>query len=116
MDTSQMKNIVVLKNIPSNIVEEAIVVLKSNKKAKQLKYIEKNNSACKGIKKENSKDYIVREAELVISNYISNLESKKSMNVRNLNDMAKKYRRMKFLCILFGGIILFYTLLNIMPY
>ena len=28
-----MKNIVVLKNIPSNLVEEAIVVLKQNQKS-----------------------------------------------------------------------------------
>ena len=32
MDTSSLKNIVVLKDLPSNIVEEAIVVSKSNKK------------------------------------------------------------------------------------
>ena len=32
MDTSSLKNIVVLKDLPSNIVEEAIVVLKENQK------------------------------------------------------------------------------------
>ena len=36
MDTSNMKNIVVLKNLPSNIVEEAIVILKSNAKVKNI--------------------------------------------------------------------------------
>lgn len=35
METSNMKNIVVLKNLPSNIVEEAIVILKGNKKNKK---------------------------------------------------------------------------------
>ena len=41
MDIGQMKNMVVLKNLPSNIVEEAIVVLKPNKKVKNVQYIKK---------------------------------------------------------------------------
>ena len=32
MEESKLKNMVVLKNLPSNLVEEAIIVLKSNKK------------------------------------------------------------------------------------
>ena len=43
METSNLKNMVVLKNLPSNIVDEAIIVLKTNKKAKKLQKIEKNN-------------------------------------------------------------------------
>ena len=34
METSKLKNMVVLKNLPSNIVDEAIIVLKTNKKVK----------------------------------------------------------------------------------
>ena len=41
METSNMKNMVVLKNLPSNLVEEAIIILKSNKKVKKLQKIEK---------------------------------------------------------------------------
>ena len=36
MNPNQMKNMIVLKNIPSNIVEEAIIILKNNKKIKSL--------------------------------------------------------------------------------
>ena len=36
MEASNLKNMVVLKNLPSNIVDEAIIVLKTNKKAKKL--------------------------------------------------------------------------------
>lgn len=32
MNTGNLKNIVVLKDLPSNLVEEAIVVLKENQK------------------------------------------------------------------------------------
>ena len=31
-----MKNIVLLKNLPSNIIEEAIVIVKNNKDARRL--------------------------------------------------------------------------------
>lgn len=41
METSNMKNMVVLKNLPSNLVEEAIVILKSSKKVRKLEKIEK---------------------------------------------------------------------------
>ena len=43
METSNMKNMVILKNLPSNLVEEAIVILKSNKKVKKLEKIERNH-------------------------------------------------------------------------
>ena len=36
MNENKMKNMVVLKNLPSNIVEEAYVVLKPNKNYKNL--------------------------------------------------------------------------------
>ena len=41
MNQGGLKNMVVLKNLPSNIVEEAIIVLKTNKKIKQ---VEKNRN------------------------------------------------------------------------
>lgn len=43
MDVSNMKNIIVLKNLPSNLVEEAIVVLKENKKVKRYQYADSEN-------------------------------------------------------------------------
>ena len=73
MDTSNMKNIVVLKNLPSNIVEEAIVILKSNAKVKNINKKKENvKVVAKG--KTNSKDYIIKEAESVIASYISSVE------------------------------------------
>ena len=52
MESSNMKNMVVLKNLPSNIVDEAIIVLKTNKKVKKLQKIEKNNQVDKEEKKD----------------------------------------------------------------
>ena len=45
MEASKLKNMVVLKNLPSNIVDEAIIVLKANKKVKKLQKIEKDKLA-----------------------------------------------------------------------
>ena len=89
MNQSDLKNMIVLKNLPSNIVEEAIIVLKANKKVKNLEKIEKNKTIDnkQNIKKES--DYILKEAEMLVSNYISKLEEKKSMN----NNYQKKANR-----------------------
>ena len=72
MDIGQMKNIVVLKNLPSNIVDEAIVVLKPNKKVKNIQYTKKNENTEKETKQENG--YIVKEAEMLINKYITEIE------------------------------------------
>ncbi len=79
MDISTMKNMVVLRDLPSNLIEEAIVVLKANKKIKKLEYSENKSEKFKNYKENNNKinkqDYIIKEAEFVISNYISKIES-----------------------------------------
>ena len=50
MDIENMKNMVVLKNLPSNIVEEAIVIFKPNVKLNNSEVNENN----KKVKNENS--------------------------------------------------------------
>ena len=35
MESSDMKNMVVLKNLPSNMVEEAIIIFKENQRIKR---------------------------------------------------------------------------------
>lgn len=93
MRESNLKNIVVLKNLPSNFIEEAFVILKSNKDAMRLEKIEKNKKieSCNASKK--SKDYVLKEAEMVISNYISNIEN--TNNKTNENKVSKKYIKLK---------------------
>lgn len=111
MNQSNLKNMVVLKNLPSNIVEEAIVILKTNKKVKKLEKIEKNkileDTTCK--KKEN--DYILREAEMLVSNYISSLEEKKQEKKMNNKKMEQKYKRIKNYAYMTSLIILIETIM-----
>ena len=95
MSKGNLKNMVVLKNLPSNIVEEAIVILKSNKKIKQVEKIEKNKSKENLEVKKREKDYIVKEAEMLVSNYISSIEQKKKDRNINNKKLNQKYIKVK---------------------
>jgi len=97
MEKSQMKNTVVLKNLPSNLIEEAIVIFKSKKNAKKFEYIEKKETVQKDKNNTDSKDYIIKEAESVISNYINSIEHMN--NKANQNSNIKKYKKLKFYSI-----------------
>ena len=94
MEKSQMKSMVVLKNLPSNLIEEAIVVLKPNKYAKKMEYIDKKDNLQKKDKNTQNNNYIIREAENVISNYINIVENK-NKKVKD-SDINKKYKKLKF--------------------
>ena len=110
METSPMKNIVVLKNLPSNLVEEAIVILKTNKVAKKLEYIEKTtNKNINNTKK--TKEYMVREAESVISSYISKIEDNRNSNKIPKSNIEKRYKKLKIYSIITSIILLLSILL-----
>lgn len=104
-----MKNIVVLKNLPSNLIEEAFVIVKSKKTAKSLEYIDKKENSKKQESGQDTKDYIIREAESVISSYISGMEKKeKKLESVNTN---KKYKMLKFYSIAVTIILAIYVIL-----
>ena len=94
MQANSVKNIVVLKSLPSNIVEEAIIILKSNKYAKKLQKIEKNNNKELEENDNNGKEYIIKEAEALLSNYISKVEENKYIEKPN-KSLKEKYNRLK---------------------
>lgn len=109
MPNSNMKNIVVLKNLPSNLVDEAIVILKSNKNAKKLQLAERNTSVDYRETPQN-KDYVIKEAESVISNYIAKIEKNK-LNKKSNNNIETKYKNIKIYSI-FVSIILVFCLIR----
>lgn len=94
METSNLKNMVVLKNLPSNLVEEAIVILKSNKKVKKLEKIEKARIGAKQEIKMQEQGYIVKEAEMLVSQYLTKLENKNQKDIFNKN-VKRKYKLLK---------------------
>ena len=99
MKNSYLKNMIVLKNLPSNLIEEAIVILKQNKKAKKYQYIDEKAKAVDV--KERDDNYIVKEAESVINNYITKLEMK---SPKWKNDMKKLEKRYK-ISLIFNGLL-----------
>ena len=105
MDKNNLKNIIVLKNLPSNIVDEAIVILKPNKKIEAVdnknKYIE--NKPINNI-------HVINEAEMLVSNYICKLENKdKKSNNKNLKN---KYQRLKKYSMLISFILVLSIILH----
>lgn len=110
MDTSDMKNIVVLKDLPSNMVEEAIIILKANVNVKNIDKKKENiKVVAKG--KIDSKDYIVKEAESVVANYISSIEKPKQLEVSN-KKLKKKYERIKRLTAFFAVVAVLGIIVN----
>lgn len=103
MDTGSMKNIVILKDLPSNLVEEAIIFLKENQKLKKPELIDSDLNKKKGKsqekadkeKQQNPKEYIVNEAQMLISDYISKLENKNRKEDFSYKKLKKKYELLK---------------------
>lgn len=101
MQLSKMKNIIVLKGMASNVVKEAIVVLKPNVKIKQSEYNTKGKCV------ESNKDkkmIVVKEAESTINTYVKKLlnETEKEVN----NKMKNKYKFLQILNVVFILIII----------
>lgn len=94
MESEKMKNMIILKDLQSNIVEEAFVVLKNNVKIHKKEKIDKCNSVAEE-EKVKSKDYMVKEAEFIINDYIKNIENKEYEIKKGKKNMQTKYKRLK---------------------
>lgn len=121
MDTSNLKNIVVLKDLPSNIVEEAIVVLKENQKVPKLEHadkeIKKNNiKPSENNKSHNktSKDYIIKEAQMLIADYISKIENKNKKENKTVQNLKSKYKKVRAFNYVLIGCLALSVILNIL--
>lgn len=97
MEMNPMKNMIVLKNLPSNIVEEAFVILKENVKIHRVEIADKKGNKVE--KQVFKQDSIVKEAEMLISEYVDSLKEKE-VKVKNENrKMLEKYKKMKTITI-----------------
>ena len=112
MDTNTMKNMIVLKNLPSNMVDTAFIVFKDNVKVHKIQGIDKNKTLEKKDDTK-SKEYMVKEAEIIIEDYISKLEKKEYELGSGNKKLNKKYKRLKALTIflaIFSALSLFLIL------
>ena len=106
MDINKMRNIVILKNLPSNIVDEAFVVLKQNQEIKKFEFVENQKDNFSEYERENEDEYIVKEAELLISNYITELEGQDLCGKKYENKILKKYKKMKTVSVVLGLLLI----------
>lgn len=109
MNTGGMKNIVILKDLPSNLVEEAIVFLKENQKLKKPELVDveakKQNAKTTSKTEKNPKDYIINEAQMLIADYISKVENSHKNEEYSYKKLKKKYRLLKKIsCVLAIGL------------
>lgn len=88
-----LRNIVILKDLPSNVIEQAFVVLKKNQKVKKFDHIENGNNFIQEKSGELDDDFIIKEAELLIENYIDN--NTKCLNGNVGSRLEKKCKRLK---------------------
>lgn len=117
MSRENTKNVIILKNLPSNLIAEAILVVKDKKQVTNyMRDAELNEqrdvSNCKtssngiiygdmktealkkieDIKKEDRK-YVIKEAEIVVSNYIKRIED--NLSDRKIDRLKKSYKKTK---------------------
>ena len=59
----------------------------------------------------NTKEYIINEAEMVISDYVSNLEKSKKNNQNK--DLEIKYKKLHRITILFGILMFVSLVINV---
>lgn len=109
MESSKMKNMVVIKNLPSNMVEEAIIIFKENQRIPQKEVINQSRTTNTEEVKTKSKEYILKEAEMLVTDYINKIEEKKNYTNQNTTNIIFKHKMLKLYSIV-STIILFIIL------
>lgn len=111
MESSNMKNMVVLKNLPSNMVEEAIIIFKETQKVKQKEFIDKSNKRNIEERHFKSKEYILKEAEMLVNDYINKIENKGNIE-KSEKSIKEKYKKLKKYSIVLTGIFIISLIIN----
>ncbi len=106
---SDMKNMIVLKDLPSNLIEEAFVVLKENKKIHKYQTVENKEKGKESREVKDNKEYIVKEAEMLIKSYTEELERNTPKWKNNMKKLERKYKT----SIKINFFLLFTTMLGI---
>ena len=112
MESSNLKNMVVLKNLPSNIVDEAIIILKASKKIRKVEKIDQSKNIIEKEKNTKDKDYILKEAEMLVNNYVSKIENKEEKDILN-KCIKQRYKKLKKYALITTIVCLIQTVLLI---
>lgn len=108
MEDIDLKNMVILENLPSNIVKEAYVVFKSNKMVKKFQKINKNSKKEEISKDKENDQYALREAEMLVSEYIKKVEKSEKEVILNsrINKKLKKFAYISSIIMIIQFILL----------
>ena len=101
MQVNKTNNIVFLKNVESNLIEEAVVILKNG--------VTLNNNLKEKINKKEEKNInILKEAELIVNQKIKENDIKfKKYKIKKLKKKIKILKFINSILILLGTIIFF---------
>ena len=102
MNISKMNNIIVLRGMSSNVVDEAIVILKPNVKLKQSEY---NTKGKRTFNDKNKKMIVTKEAEDTINTYIKRLQKESKMKENDILKMKYKFLQICNTVLILGIII-----------
>ena len=107
MEIQNMKNMIILKDLPSNMIEEAFVVLKSNVKVHKKQTIGEQEKKV-GPTKVNS-TYIVKEAEMLVADYIERYIQTNTNKKKHKQQIEVKYKKLKMITFFLGGLVIILT-------
>lgn len=93
MENNKIKNTIVLRGMASNVVDEAIVILKPHVKIKK-------TQAVKNIReKNNSKELILREAEHIVTEYVNRIPKEELEKTKM--KLERQVRKLKIISFTF---------------
>ena len=98
MENNKIKNTIVLRGMASNVVDEAIVILKPHIKIKKTQVV--NNIR----EKSNSKELILKEAEHIVSEYVNKISVKEIENEKL--KLERKVKKLKIISFMFFIILI----------
>jgi hypothetical protein len=105
MITRISKKVICIKDIPSNLIEEAIFILKTN---------DKNDASDKPSQKKRGSDLILREAEEIVNEYVGKFqkefESERRVTERKKYNIERLKMNALGLSLIFVGVCILISL------
>lgn len=114
MNISNKRNIIVLKDLPSNLVDEAIIILKNASKVKNKEKTPKIYSNSKFSETSDCGDEIaIKEAEYLVSNYMQKIEKPRE-NTNSLQKIKMRYKKLQICSVMLGIVAIIGIIISIL--
>lgn len=112
MESSDMKNMVVLKNLPSNMVEEAIIIFKENQRVRERELVEKCSKSSDVNVQCKNKEFVLKEAEMLVTDYINKIEKNREESKKKTSNIEFKYKILKLYSITSTVLLIISLIIN----